>query len=111
VLPKFRQHSFFCGHRTDSYPYDVFLSGASSFIEIENKNINDGSTLIIFRDSFASSLAPLLIPYYNKIIMVDLRYIHFDYAKNIIDFENADVLFLYSTLIINNSSTLKVSVK
>jgi len=91
--------------------YDVFLSGASSFIEIENKNINDNSTLIIFRDSFASSLVPLLIPYYNKIVMVDLRYIHFDYAKNIINFENADVLFLYSTLIINNSSTLKVSVK
>ena len=91
--------------------YDVFLSGASSLIEIENKNLFDDSTLILFRDSFGSSIAPLLIPYYNKIIMVDLRYIDFNYAKEILDFENADVLFLYSTLIINNSNLLKINVK
>jgi len=91
--------------------YDVFLSGASCFIEIENKNLSDESTLILFRDSFGSSIAPLLIPYYNKIIMVDLRYIDFNYAKEMLDFENADVLFLYSTLIINNSNLLKVNMK
>lgn len=91
--------------------YDVFLSGASSFIEIENKNLSDDNTLILFRDSFGSSIAPLLTPYYNKIIMVDLRYIDFNYAKEILDFENADVLFLYSTLIINNSNLLKVNIK
>lgn len=91
--------------------YDVFLSGPSSYIEIENKNVEDGSTLILFRDSFGSSIAPLLMPYYNKIIMVDLRYINFDYAKDKINFENADVLFLYSTLIINSSDILKVNTK
>ena len=88
--------------------YDVFLSGASSFIEIENKNVTDDSTLIIFRDSFASSAIPLLTPYYNKIIVVDLRYIDFNYAKDKLDFKNSDVLFLYSTLIINSSDILKV---
>ena len=91
--------------------YDIFLSGASSYIEIENKNVTDGSTLILFRDSFASSIAPLLIPYYNKIVMVDLRYIDFNYAKDKLNFENADVLFLYSTLIINSGDILKVNTK
>lgn len=91
--------------------YDVFLSGASSFIEIENNNVTDDSTLIIFRDSFASSIVPLLTPYYNKIVVVDLRYIDFKYAKDKLDFENADVLFLYSTLILNNGDILKVSTK
>ena len=89
--------------------YDVFLSGASSYIEIENKNLQDNSTLILFRDSFASSIAPLLTPYYNKIIMIDVRYINFDYAKDKLDFENSDVLFLYSSLIINSSNILKVN--
>ena len=89
--------------------YDVFLSGASSFIEIENKNVTDDSTLIIFRDSFASSIVPLLTPYYNKIVVVDLRYIDFNYAKDKLNFENSDVLFLYSTLIINSGDILKVS--
>lgn len=91
--------------------YDVFLSGASSFIEIENENLSDNSTLILFRDSFGSSIAPLLTLYYNKIIMVDLRYIDFNFAKEMLNFEDADVLFLYSTLIINNSNLLKVNIK
>ena len=91
--------------------YDVFLSGASSFIEIENKNVTDDSKLIIFRDSFASSIIPLLTPYYNKITVVDLRYMDFNYAKANLDFENSDVLFLYSTLIINNGDILKVNAK
>ena len=91
--------------------YDVFLSGASSYIEITNNNIQDNTTLIIFRDSFSSSLAPLLTPYYNKIIVVDLRYIDFNIVKEKLNFENADVLFLYSTLIINSSDILKVNVK
>lgn len=91
--------------------YDVFVSGASSFVEIENKNVNDDSTLILFRDSFGSSIAPLLTPYYNKIIMVDLRYINLDYLKDTLDFNNSDVLFLYSTLIINESDILKVNIK
>ena len=89
--------------------YDVFLSGASSYIEIENKNVTDDSTLILFRDSFASSIVPLLTPYYNKITVVDLRYIDFNYANVNLDFENSDVLFLYSTLIINNGDILKVT--
>lgn len=91
--------------------YDVFLSGPSSYIEIENRSVTDGSTLILFRDSFGSSIAPLLIPYYNKIIMVDLRYMDFKFVKEKLNFENADVLFLYSTLIINSSDILKVNMK
>ena len=91
--------------------YDVFLSGASSFIEIENKNVTDDSKLILFRDSFASSVIPLLTPYYNKITVVDLRYMDFNYAKANLDFDNSDVLFLYSTLIINNGDILKVNAK
>ena len=91
--------------------YDVFLTGASSFVEIENKDVKDDSTLILFRDSFGSSIAPLLTLYYNKIILVDLRYINLDYLKNTLDFNNSDVLFLYSTLIINESDILKVNIK
>ena len=91
--------------------YDVFLSGPSSYIEIENSSVTDGSTLILFRDSFGSSIAPLLTSYYNKIILVDLRYIDFNIAKEKLNFENADVLFLYSTLIVNSSNVLKVNVK
>ncbi len=89
--------------------YDVFLSGPSSYIEIENPNVKEDKTLIIFRDSFGSSITPLFIEYYRKTIVIDLRYIDFSYISEKIKQENCDVLYLYSTLIINNSDILKVN--
>ncbi|MCI8567868.1 MAG: hypothetical protein HFG48_00955, partial [Bacilli bacterium] len=91
--------------------YNIFLSGPSSLIEIDNVNSICDKELIIFRDSFASSFTPLLIPYYSKITLVDLRYIKMDLVSDYLDFTNKDVLFMYSTLIVNDSNILKVNVK
>lgn len=90
-------------------PYNIFLKGPSALIEIDNLKSDSSKELIIFRDSFASSLTPLLIPYYKKITLIDLRYINFDLLEYYIKIDNQDILFLYSTLIINNSSILKVN--
>ena len=87
--------------------YEVYLDGASSFIEIYNKNSTQDKELIIFRDSFASSITPLLTNYYKKITLIDNRYINSNNYLNLIEFNNQDILFMYSTLIVNNSSTLK----
>ena len=86
--------------------YDVYLDGASSFIEIFNSN-STGGELVVFRDSFGSSLVPLLIPYYSKITVIDNRYISSEYFNKLITNYDADVLFLYSTLIVNDSGSLK----
>ena len=87
--------------------YEVYLDGASSFIEITNTNSTTDKELIIFRDSFGSSITPLLIKYYSKITVIDNRYINSSNLTNLIAFSNQDVLFLYSTLIVNKSNTLK----
>ena len=87
--------------------YEVYLDGASSFIEIYNDNSTTNKELIIFRDSFASSLTPLLTNYYQKITLIDNRYINSQNYLNMIEFTNQDILFMYSTLIINNSNSLK----
>jgi len=87
--------------------YEVYLDGASSFIEITNKDTINNKELIIFRDSFGSSITPLLIPYYSKITLIDNRYINSDNIKRYIKFNNQDILFIYSTLIINESFSLK----
>ncbi len=88
--------------------YNVFLRGPSSFIEVENTISSSDKELILFRDSFGSSLAPLLLPYYKKITLIDLRYISMEKLSHKMDFNNKDVLFLYSTLLINNSYLLKL---
>lgn len=87
--------------------YEVYLDGASSFIEIYNDNSISNKELIIFRDSFASSITPLLTNYYQKITLIDNRYINSNNYLNLIEFTNQDIIFMYSTLIVNNSSTLK----
>lgn len=87
--------------------YDIFLSGAVSILEINNPEGEKGKELVIFRDSFGSSLAPLLVPGYEKVTLIDTRYIAPDMIKDYVEFSNQDVLFVYSTGIVNNSSSLK----
>lgn len=91
----------------DTDAYDVFLSGNSPLITIENPDSVTGKELVIFRDSFSSSLAPLLIESYDKITLVDLRFMPKDLLIDYVDFSNKDVLFMYSTLVVNNSNILK----
>ena len=87
--------------------YEVYLSGAKSLLKIENPKGPSDKKLIVFRDSFASSLAPLLISGYREITLVDIRYISPKILDRFIDFEGRDILFLYSTGVLNNSVTIK----
>lgn len=88
-------------------PYDMFLGGPQSIVEIENPQAQSDRELIIFRDSFASSLAPLLTGSYHRITLVDLRYITTSMAEERLDFENADLLFLYCAAMLNSGGILK----
>ena len=66
-----------------------------------------GRKLVIFRDSFASSLAPLLLDAYSEITLVDLRYFHPAMLGQLVDFNGADVLFIYSSALFNNSDSVR----
>ncbi|MBE6772107.1 MAG: hypothetical protein E7547_08195 [Ruminococcaceae bacterium] len=87
--------------------YDIYLSGAKALLAVENPNAIQKRELVIFRDSFGSSLTPLLIENYSKITLVDLRYISSQVIGEYIDFNDCDVLFIYNTQILNQSSLLK----
>lgn len=89
--------------------YDIFLGGAIPVVEIINENATNEKELVIFRDSYGSSLAPLLVECYRKITLVDLRYIALDFVPQFVDTSNTDLLFLYSTGVLNNSEMLKVT--
>ena len=87
--------------------YEVFLSGPVSLLRIENPNAQTEKELIVFRDSFGSSVVPLLAQGYKTITLVDVRYMSSQMLSRFIDFHGQDVLFLYSTLVLNNSFMLK----
>ena len=86
--------------------YDLFLSGAEAFLRIDNP-AGEGE-LVLFRDSFGSSLAPLLAGSYARVSIVDLRYISTEALGQFLEVSpEADVLFLYSTVTLNHASMLK----
>lgn len=87
--------------------YDVYLSGPAALLTIENPNAATDKELIVFRDSFGSSLIPLMIADYAKVTVIDTRYVVTEYVGNFVDFHGQDVLMLYSTLVLNNSDTLR----
>ncbi len=83
--------------------YEVFLSGPVSMLRIENPQAQTEKELILFRDSFGSAIAPLLVQGYKTVTLVDVRYVSSRMLDRFLDFHGQDVLFLYSTLILNNS--------
>ncbi len=87
--------------------YDVFVGGASSLQILRSPEAATQRRLIIFRDSYTSSLAPLLLEAYGEIVLIDLRYIDAARIGTYVDFVGADILFLYNTSIVNHSEMLK----
>ena len=90
--------------------YDIFFSGNQAKVEITNHNNSiSKKELVIFGDSFARSLVPLLVQDYYKITVIDLRLTkagtlsaeQFSGGNK----NSKDVLFLYSTLSLNKSIT------
>lgn len=104
-------------------PYSFFLSGSTALVTIKNTaaspaasetsaaggqpSVMQSRELVVFRDSFGSSIAPLFLAGYDQITLIDTRYINPSILGDYITFTDQDVLFLYSTLLINNSGSLK----
>lgn len=88
--------------------YEYYLHGRKGILQLVNPNADTQKELIIFRDSFGSSIAPLLAQGYSKVTLIDLRAIGRMTVASLvnsgeINIENQDVLFLMSTTILNNS--------
>ena len=95
--------------------YNVFLSGAAGnpVMRLVNNKCANNKTLIVFRDSYGSSILPLLSEAYRTIYVIDIRSIDYNIVSGwnglyeVIPqrvFETADVLFLYSTLDFNSNA-------
>ena len=87
--------------------YAVFLSGSKALLTITNPAAKTDRELVVFRDSFASSLTPLLAGAYAKITLVDIRYLQPERLGTWLTFDTQDVLFLYSAPVLNSSETIR----
>lgn len=87
--------------------YNIFLGGPLGIVTVTNPTGTTGKELVIFRDSFSSSLAPLLLTAYDKITLMDLRYLMHINVDRFVEFGEQDILFLYNTGIVNSGKLLK----
>lgn len=101
------------GVETAADPYNVFLHGSQqTYVVIENPNAATDKELVLLRDSFGCSLAPLLVEDYAKVTVIDLRAVgtmtlKMMEAKGLLNIKDADVLFAYSAMVINNPDSFQ----
>ncbi|MCP1102548.1 hypothetical protein M2454_000843 [Aequitasia blattaphilus] len=76
-------------------PYEVFFGGNHSHIKITTDQKTDRK-LIVFKDSYANSLIPFLIPYFSEIDVIDPRYYAGSVSQLMANSSYTDILFLYN---------------
>lgn len=76
--------------------YAVYLGGNHGLLEITNEQAAQG-TLLVFKDSFANSLLPLLSAHFSRIVAMDARYYTGNFSNAIEAAGQVDqVLYVYS---------------
>lgn len=87
--------------------YGTFIGGDNPYSYIENPNLDDGSAILLVKESYGNAFAPFLIENYQYVYIVDYRYISKVDDRNIVqmcqDLNVKDVLFL------NTISTTRAS--
>ena len=76
--------------------YSMFLDNNHALIEITNKDLDDESSIIVIKNSFANSFIPFLVNHYNKVYVIDLRYFKDNVSNFIIENNINDKLILYN---------------
>lgn len=84
--------------------YDFFLSGMKGLQRIDNPSASTDDELIVFRDSFGSSILPLIAQGYRTVYVVDIRNVIPATLGSLLDFSGKDVLFLFSTTVLDSNT-------
>lgn len=80
--------------------YGFFLDDNHAIVEI-NTDYHNGKTLFVIKDSYANCFVPLLIPHYERIYIMDLRYFNgrlFSFMEAREPEDGMDVLVLYNCI-------------
>ena len=83
----------FAEYASGSSSYGVFLHGDLPLMQIQTPNHN-GRKLIIFKESFGNAFAPLTLPNFEEVYVVDIRYFELNAVDFIREHGITDVLFI-----------------
>lgn len=77
-----------------SIKYSTFIAGDNPYTVITNKNLQDGSSCIVVKESFGNAFVPFLVDHYEKVYVVDYRYWEGDLVQLAKEKKADDVIFL-----------------
>ena len=86
--------------------YSCFIAGDNPYTVIENKDITDGSSCVVIKESYGNAFVPFLVDHYQTVYVIDQRY----WEGNLIDFAKTnnvnDVIFANNLTAIGSKSQL-----
>ena len=94
---------------TTSDKYSAFLRGNNGITTIISNSIEEsrkGTSILIFKDSFANSFIPFLANDYEEITVIDLRHYKGSIEDLIVDKKYTDMLIMYN--FVNFSSDINI---
>ena len=78
--------------------YNCFIAGDNPLTEIHNPNKNDGSTIIVVKESFGNALVPFLVDSYEYVYVIDYRYFSGDLCDFALEKNADDILFINNVI-------------
>ena len=75
--------------------YALFFGGNEGLIRVKT-NVNNGQRLLVIKDSYANCFVPFLLPGYEGIDLLDVRYYNQKVSELIAAGNYTDVLFLFN---------------
>lgn len=88
--------------------YNTFIAGDEPISIIENPTIDDGSSVLVVKDSFGNAFVPFLVNNYQTVYVIDYRYTDTNIVEYVKQHEIKDVIFMNN---ISLAGTLTVAAK
>jgi hypothetical protein len=88
----------------NSYAMFIGMDAVHTHIVTENKN---GRRLTVFKESFGNALIPELIPYFEEIYVIDIRFFGMNAIEYMKQKKITDVLFVNNIFAANTQSLIK----
>ena len=82
--------------------YQTFIGGDQPLIEIHNPKINDGSSIVVIKESYGNAFVPFLVDSYEYVYVIDYRHWSGSLSDFVVTNGIDDVLFLN---VVNTTST------
>ena len=86
--------------------YNCFIAGDNPISEIHNPDINDGSSVVIIKESYGNAFVPFLVDSYEYVYVIDYRYYSGDLTTFVEENGVDDVIFLNTVTVTSTEQRL-----